>query len=53
MQGNILPKENGQVFKTNFKDGMVQLVSLSNDATIQKIEFGLSEFAKELKRQRF
>ena len=46
-------KENAQVFKANFKDGMVQLVPLSNDAAIQKIELGLSEFAKELKRQGF
>ena len=48
-----LSKENGQVFKANFKDSIVQLVPLSNDAAIQKIELGLSEFAKELKRQGF
>ncbi len=49
----VMHKENGQVFKANFKDGIVQLVQLSNDAAIQKIELGLSEFAKELKRQGF
>jgi hypothetical protein len=47
----VMHKENRQVFKANFKDGMVQLVPLSNNAAIQKIELGLSEFAKELKRQ--
>ncbi len=49
----VIHKENRPVFKANFKDGMVQLVPLSNDAAIQKIELGLSEFAKELKRQGF
>ncbi len=49
----VIHKENKQVFKANFKDGMVQLVPLSNDEAIQKIELGLSEFAKELKRQGF
>ena len=49
----VIHKENRQVFKANFKDGMVQLIPLSNDAAIQKIELGLSEFAKELKRQGF
>jgi hypothetical protein len=32
---------------------MIQLVPLSDDEAIQKIEFGLNEFAKELKRQGF
>ena len=49
----VIHKDNKQVFKANFKDGMVQLVPLSNGAAIQKIELGLSEFAKELKRQGF
>jgi len=49
----VMHKENKQIFKANFKDGMVQLVPLSNDKAIQKIELGLSEFAKELKRQGF
>ena len=49
----VMHKENKQIFKANFKDGIVQLVPLSNDAAIQKIELGLSEFAKELKRQGF
>ncbi|MFK5938107.1 MAG: hypothetical protein QM497_06885 [Sulfurimonas sp.] len=49
----VIHKENRQVFKANFKDGMVQLVPLSSDTAMQKIELGLSEFAKELKRQGF
>jgi len=49
----VIHKENKQIFKANFKDGMVQIVPLSNDEAIQKIELGLSEFAKELKRQGF
>jgi len=49
----VMNKENRQIFKANFKDGMVQIVPLSNDEAIQKIELGLSEFAKELKRQGF
>jgi uncharacterized protein YrzB (UPF0473 family) len=49
----VMYKENRQIFKANFKNGMVQLVPLSNDEAIQKIELGLSEFAKELKRQGF
>jgi hypothetical protein len=49
----VMNKENKQIFKANFKDGMVQIVPLSNDEVIQKIELGLSEFAKELKRQGF
>ncbi|MCF6172961.1 MAG: hypothetical protein L3J44_04170, partial [Campylobacteraceae bacterium] len=47
----VIHKDNKQIFKANFKDGMVQLVPLSNDTAIQKIELGLSEFAKELKKQ--
>ena len=49
----VIHKENRQIFKANFKDGMVQIVPLSTDEAIQKIELGLSEFAKELKRQGF
>jgi hypothetical protein len=49
----VMHKENKEIFKANFKDGMVQLVPLSNDEAIKKIELGLSEFAKELKRQGF
>ena len=49
----VIHKETGQIFKTNFINGMVQLVPVSNHTAIQKIEQGLSEFAKELKRQGF
>ena len=49
----VMHKENKQIFKANFKDGMMQLVPLSTDEAIQKIELDLSEFAKELRRQGF
>ena len=49
----VIHKETEQIFKTNFVNGMVQLVPVSNHTAIQKIEQGLSEFAKELKRQGF
>lgn len=49
----VIHKETKQIFKTNFINGMVQLVSVSNQTAMEKIEQGLSEFAKELKRQGF
>lgn len=48
----VIHKDTEQIFKTNFVNGMVQLVPVSNTA-MEKIEQGLSEFAKELKRQGF
>ena len=49
----VIHKETEQIFKTNFINGMVQLVPVSNNTAMEKIEQGLSEFAKELKRQGF
>ncbi|MBE0514074.1 hypothetical protein [Sulfurimonas sp.] len=49
----VIHKETEQIFKTNFVNGMVQLVPVSNITAMEKIEQGLSEFAKELKRQGF
>jgi hypothetical protein len=49
----VIHKETEQIFKINFINGMVQLVSVSNHTAMEKIEQGLSEFAKELKRQGF
>ncbi len=49
----VIHKETEQIFKTNFINGIVQLVSVSNNTAVEKIEQGLSEFAKELKRQGF
>lgn len=49
----VIHKETEQIFKTNFVNGMVQLVPVSNNTVMEKIEQGLSEFAKELKRQGF
>lgn len=49
----VIHKETEQIFKTNFINGMVQLVPVSNHTAMEKIEQGLSKFAKELKRQGF
>ncbi len=49
----VMHKETEQIFKTNFINGMVQLVPVSNQTAIEKIEQGLSEFVRELKRQGF
>lgn len=49
----VIHKETEQIFKTNFANGMVQLVPVSNHTAMEKIERGLSEFAKKLKRQGF
>ena len=49
----VIHKETEQIFKTNFVNGMVQLVPVSNHTAIQKIEQGLSAPPKELKRQGF
>ena len=49
----VIHKETEQIFKTNFVNGMVQLLPVSNHTAMEKIEQGLSEFAKELKRQGF
>jgi len=49
----VINKKKEQIFKTNFINGMVQLVSVSNHTAIEKIEQGLGEFVKELKRQGF
>ncbi len=46
----VIHKETEQIFKTNFINGMVQLVPVSNHTAMEKIEQGLSEFAKELKK---
>ncbi len=49
----VIHKETEQIFKTNFVNGMVQLVPVSNHTAMEKIEQGMREFAKELKRQGF
>jgi hypothetical protein len=49
----VIHKETEQIFKTNFINGMVQLVPVSNHTAIEKIEQGMMEFVKELKRQGF
>ena len=39
----VIHKETEQIFKTNFINGIVQLVSVSNNTAVEKIEQGLSE----------
>ena len=49
----VMHKKTEQIFKTNFINGMVQLVPVSNHMAMQKIEQGMMEFVQELKRQGF
>lgn len=49
----VIHKETEQIFKTNFINGMVQLVPVSNHTAMQKIEQGMMEFVQELKREGF
>jgi uncharacterized protein YrzB (UPF0473 family) len=49
----VIHKETEQIFKTNFVNGIVQLVPVSNHTAMQKIEQGMMEFVQELKRQGF
>jgi hypothetical protein len=39
----VINKETGQIFKSNFINGIVQLVPVSNNTAVEKIEQGLSE----------
>lgn len=49
----VMHKETEQIFKTNFINGMVQLVPVSNHTAMEKIEQGMMDFVQELKRQGF
>lgn len=49
----VIHKETEQIFETNFINGMVQLVPVSNHTAMEKIEQSMSEFVQELKRQGF
>lgn len=46
-------KTSKQIFKLNFVNGMAQLVPVSNEAAINKIEFGMQSFVEMLKKQGF
>lgn len=49
----VIHKTSRQVYKLNFINGMAQLVPVSNEAAITKIESGMQSFVDMLKEQGF
>lgn len=49
----VIHKTSKQIFKLNFVNGMAQLVPISNETAITKIEFGMQSFVEMLKKQGF
>ena len=49
----VIHKTSKQIFKLNFVNGMAQLVPVSNEAAINKIESGMQSFVDMLKKQGF
>lgn len=49
----VIHKTSKQIFKLNFVNGMAQLVPVSNETAITKIEFGMQSFVEMLKKQGF
>lgn len=49
----VIHKLSKQIFKLNFVNGMAQLVPVSNEAAITKIESGMQSFVEMLKKQGF
>ena len=49
----VIHKTSKQIFKLNFINGMAQLVPISNETAITKIEFGMQSFVEMLKKQGF
>ena len=49
----VIHKISRQIFKLNFVNGMAQLVPVSNDVAIIKIESGMQSFVDMLKKQGF
>lgn len=49
----VIHKLSKQIFKLNFINGIAQLVPVSNEAAITKIESGMQLFIDMLKKQRF
>lgn len=49
----VIHKISRQVFKLNFINGMAQLVPVSNDVAITKIESSMQSFVDMLKKQGF
>lgn len=49
----VIHKTSKQIFKLNFINGMAQLVPVSNETAINKIEAGMQSFVEMLKKQGF
>lgn len=49
----VIHKKSHQIFKANFISGRVQLVPLSNQSAMEKIEAGMNAFVKQLKKEGF
>ena len=49
----VIHKTSKQIFKLNFVNGMAQLVPVSNDVAITKIESSMQSFVDMLKKQGF
>ena len=49
----VIHKLSKQIFKLNFVNGMAQLVPVSNEAAINKIESSMQSFVDMLKKQGF
>lgn len=49
----VIHKTSKQIFKLNFVNGIAQLVPVSNEAAITKIESGMQSFIDMLKKQGF
>lgn len=49
----VIHKTSRKIFKLNFVHGMAQLVPVSNETAITKIEAGMQSFVEMLKEQGF
>ncbi|ARU47568.1 hypothetical protein [Sulfurospirillum diekertiae] len=49
----VIHKITRKIFKINFVHGMAQLVPVSNEKAINKIEFGMQSFVEMLRKQGF
>ena len=49
----VIHKTSRQIFKLNFVNGMAQLVPVSNETAINKIESSMRSFVEMLKKQGF
>ncbi len=49
----VIHKTSRKIFKLNFVNGIAQLVPVSNETAITKIESGMQSFVEMLKKQGF